>query len=77
MAGAYASFPHWLKLKSLKQARLFAELTRNLSLLAAHSPFLESATLLDEAIVQGFEHDTMVVASLTSSSSFGANADVE
>ncbi|CAL9121455.1 galacturonosyltransferase 8-like [Musa acuminata AAA Group] len=56
VAGAYASFARRLKLESSKQARLFAELARNLSLLlAAHRPFLESAAPLDEATVRGFE----------------------
>ncbi|RWW43968.1 hypothetical protein BHE74_00050327 [Ensete ventricosum] len=50
-AGAYTSFARRLKLESSKQARIFAKLTRNLSLLIAHHPFLESATPLDETIV--------------------------
>ncbi|RRT61109.1 hypothetical protein B296_00027801 [Ensete ventricosum] len=50
-AGAYTSFARRLKLESSKQARIFAKLTRNLSLLIAHRPFLESATPLDETIV--------------------------
>ncbi|RRT63956.1 hypothetical protein B296_00020694 [Ensete ventricosum] len=56
VAGAYASFARRLKLESSKQARLFAELARNLSLLlAANRPLLESAVPLDEATVRGFE----------------------
>ncbi|CAL9100159.1 unnamed protein product [Musa textilis] len=56
VAGAYTSFARRLKLESSKQARLFVELARNLSLLlAAHRPFLESAAPLDEATVRGFE----------------------
>ncbi|WOL02506.1 galacturonosyltransferase 8-like [Canna indica] len=56
VAGAYASYARRLKLESSKQARLFAELARNLSnLLAAHRPLLDPSAPLDEASVRGFE----------------------
>ncbi|RZS10787.1 hypothetical protein BHM03_00042053 [Ensete ventricosum] len=61
----------------LEAGDLFAELAHNFSLLTAHFSFLESIALLDEATIRGFEHDVVVVASPASSSSSGANADVE
>ncbi|RWW57710.1 hypothetical protein BHE74_00035485 [Ensete ventricosum] len=65
------------KALELEAGDLFAELAHNFSLLTAHFSFLESVALLDEATIRGFEHDVVVVASPASSSSSGANADVE
>lgn len=48
VVGAYTSFAHRLKLKSLKQVCLFAKLSHNLSLLVTHHPFLESVVPLDK-----------------------------
>ncbi|XP_042377896.1 galacturonosyltransferase 8-like [Zingiber officinale] len=56
VAAAYASYARRLKLDSSKQARVFAQLARNLTLLlAAHRPLLDPAARIDEDSVRGFE----------------------
>ncbi|KAI0492654.1 hypothetical protein KFK09_026930 [Dendrobium nobile] len=58
LASAYASYARKLKLENSKQLRLFAEISRNFSLLISdHRHLLEAVSPIDEPSLRRFERD--------------------